>query len=64
MIIGVIICYAFGTVWFAFVYAKTNTPASIGTILTWCVLPFLLPDAVKIILAATLTSRLKKHIKH
>ncbi len=63
MVLGVLVCYAFGTAFFAFVYAKTNEPASLGTILSWCVLPFLLPDAVKIIFAAVLTSRLKKYVK-
>ena len=60
---GVLICYIFGTAWFAFIYAKANTPASLGTILGWCVLPFLLPDAVKIIFSAILTKRLKRYIK-
>ena len=60
---GILICYAFGTAWFAFVYAKDNSPASLATILGWCVFPFLLPDAVKIISAALLTNRLKRFIK-
>lgn len=63
MIAGILVCYAFGTAWFAVVYAKTNEPASLATILGWCVIPFLLPDAVKIALAAVLTSRLKKFVK-
>lgn len=63
MIVGILVCYAFGTAWFAVVYAKTNEPASLATILGWCVIPFLLPDAVKIALAAVLTNRLKKFVK-
>ena len=63
MACGIIICYIFGTAWFAFVYAKDNSPASVGTILGWCVFPFLLPDSAKIIIAALLTNRLKKFIK-
>ncbi|MBR3737321.1 MAG: biotin transporter BioY [Eubacterium sp.] len=63
MLGGVLVCYTFGTAWFAIVYAKTNEPASLATILGWCVFPFLLPDAVKIILAALLTNRLKRYIK-
>ena len=63
MACGIIVCYVFGTAWFAFVYAKDNSPASIGTILGWCVFPFLLPDSAKIIIAALLTNRLKKFIK-
>lgn len=63
MVIGILVCYAFGTAWFALVYAKENTPATIGTILGWCVIPFLIPDAVKIIFAAVLTNRLKRFVK-
>lgn len=63
MVLGVLVCYAFGTAWFAVVYAKTNEPASLMTILGWCVIPFLIPDAVKIAVAAVLTNRLKKFIK-
>lgn len=63
MIIGVLVCYSFGTAWFAVVYAKNNEPASLAAILGWCVVPFLIPDAVKIALAAILTNRLKKFVK-
>ncbi|MCM1115014.1 MAG: biotin transporter BioY [Clostridium sp.] len=63
MVIGILVCYAFGTGWFALVYAKENTPATIGTILGWCVIPFLIPDAVKIIIAAVLANKLKRFVK-
>lgn len=63
MVVGILVCYAFGTAWFAVVYAKTNEPASLATILVWCVIPFLIPDAIKIALAAVLTNRLKKFVK-
>lgn len=63
MVIGILVCYAFGTAWFAVVYAKSNEPASLLTILGWCVFPFLLPDAVKVAVAAVLANRLKKFVK-
>lgn len=63
MVVGILVCYAFGTAWFAVVYAKTNEPASLATILGWCVIPFFIPDAIKIALAAVLTNRLKKFLK-
>ncbi len=58
MALGVLVCYAFGTAWFMAVYAKNSGPIGLGTALGWCVLPYLLPDAVKIALAASLTGRL------
>ena len=63
MVIGILVCYAFGTAWFAVVYNKNNDPASLATILGWCVTPFLIPDAVKIVIAAILTNRLKRFVK-
>lgn len=63
MVVGVLVCYVIGTAWFAIVYAKEGTPATIGTILGWCVVPFIIPDLVKIIVAAILTNRLKRFVK-
>jgi biotin transport system substrate-specific component len=40
------------------VYAKNSGPVGVGTALAWCVLPYLLPDAAKIALAAVLARRL------
>lgn len=63
MFIGVIACYIFGTAWFALVYSKQGTPESIATILGWCVIPFIIPDIVKIVIASVLTNKLKKFVK-
>ena len=54
MVAGVVVCYVFGTVWFM---VLTKTP--LWTSLTWCVLPFLPGDVVKILLAAFLARRLE-----
>ena len=58
MILGLALCYTFGTAWFVLLYAKNTGPISVATALGWCVLPYLLPDAVKLTLAALLTGRL------
>ena len=58
MVLGLALCYAFGTAWFVLLYAKNTGPISVATALGWCVLPYLLPDAVKLTLAALLTGRL------
>ena len=58
MALGLIACYAFGTVWFVEVYSKANSAISVATALGWCVFPFILPDAVKIFLALLITGRL------
>lgn len=58
MAAGVLVCYAFGTAWFMTVYARTTGPIGLSTALGWCVFPYLIPDAAKILLAAWLTRRL------
>ncbi len=58
MIAGLAVCYAFGTVWFYIVYAKTGEAMGIMRILSLCVFPFLIPDAVKMALAVLLVNRL------
>lgn len=63
MVVGVLVCYVFGTAWFYFVYNNGDQTASLGVILGWCVTPFLIPDAIKICVAAILTNRLKKFVK-
>jgi len=58
MALGILVCYAFGTVWFMRVYARNSGPIGVGTALAWCVIPYLIPDAVKIVLASVLVQRL------
>lgn len=63
MVLGLIVCYAFGTVWFMVVYSKASGPIGVGTALGWCVFPFIIPDLCKIALAAVLTKTLKRYVK-
>ena len=58
MVIGVLLCYALGTAWFVLVYTRTSGPVGVATALVWCVLPYVIPDIVKIVMAALLTNRL------
>lgn len=60
MVIGLIICYAFGTVWFMIVYMKNTGAVGLGTVLGWCVFPFIIPDLIKIALALGLSKTLRK----
>ena len=63
MVLGLLVCYAFGTVWFRFVYLKTTGAVGWMTVLGWCVFPFLIPDGLKIALASLLTLKLRKYLK-
>ena len=55
MILGMLLCYGCGTVWYLRVYG-----GNLWAVLTACVLPYLLPDGVKIALALTLSGKLKR----
>ncbi len=63
MVLGLAVCYAFGTAWFMVVYAKNSGPVGLSTALGWCVIPFLIPDAAKIALATVLTKALRRYVK-
>lgn len=49
---GIVICYAFGTAWYCMIYLHGTDSVTLTAVLAECVLPFVLPDAAKILLAA------------
>ena len=63
MVVGLIVCYAIGTVWFMVVYAHNTGAVGLGTVLGWCVIPFIIPDLIKIALAFIITNRVNKYAK-
>lgn len=63
MIAGLLVCYIFGTAWFVILYTRDSGSIGIITALTWCVFPYIIPDALKIALAAGLTRRLRPLIE-
>lgn len=60
MVLGLAVCYVVGTVWFVFVYSRTIGAVGMMTVLGWCVIPFIIPDLVKIALAVMLGNTLRK----
>lgn len=63
MVVGLAACCAFGTAWFMAVYARSTGPIGLATALGWCVIPFVLPDLVKVGLALVLCRRLAAAVK-
>lgn len=59
MLLGCLLCYTFGTLWFMKVSAL-----SLAVSLGYCVLPFLPGDVIKILLAALLTVKLRPILKN
>lgn len=58
-VLGLIVCYAFGTGWYMMMYARTSGAVGLMTVLGWCVFPFVIPDVAKIVLAMVLSRRLR-----
>jgi biotin transport system substrate-specific component len=63
MVIGLAVCYAFGTAWFMHVYAKQVESISLTGALKMCVTPFVIVDLIKLAAAALYTYPIKKYAK-
>ena len=61
MLLGLISCYFFGTIWFLLVYMRNGSTVSVVTVLGWCVIPFIVPDLVKMGLALTVARRVSRY---
>jgi biotin transport system substrate-specific component len=59
MVIGVLVCYAFGTLWFV----KVMEGYSFVSALSVCVIPFIPADAIKIAVAAFAGPLIRKQLK-
>ncbi len=55
MLLGNLVCYAAGTAHFIMIYAKNSGGIGIGAALSLCVVPFILPDLIKIAMALFIT---------
>lgn len=60
MVAGLIVCYVFGTAWFMLIYTQHSGVIGLSTVLGLCVIPFIIPDLIKIGVALFLINRLKK----
>ena len=63
LVLGLAVCYAFGTAWFMHVYMKSSGEVGLLTVLGWCVFPFIIPDLIKLALAVVISKRIEPVIK-
>ncbi len=54
-LLGTVVCYIFGSVWYMAFYLKNVTVDVLRGVMTACVLPFVLPDILKSLMAAIVT---------
>ena len=62
MALAIAACYAVGTVWFYYFYGMSRG-MTLGGVLGVCVVPFLLPDAAKLVLAELVGERVRKAVR-
>lgn len=62
-VLGLFLCYAFGTAWYLALYAQMGKPMGWLTALGYCVFPFILPDLIKLALAVLLAQRVGKYVQ-
>ena len=60
MIGGLLVCYVVGTAWFVFAYAKEVGEIGVAAAIMKCVVPFIVPDAGKLIFAFLLSATITK----
>ena len=60
LVLGLAVCYAFGTLWFIRVYTE---PTTVAATLMLCVIPYIPADAVKLALALAVSQRVGKAVR-
>ena len=58
-----LVLYVFGVIWFMTVYAAKTGPIGLGTVLGMCVIPFIIPDLIKMAAAAVIGSRAYRFVR-
>ncbi len=58
-----LVLYVYGVIWFMFVYTRNTGEIGLGAVLGMCVIPFLIPDAVKLLAAASASLRTVRIVK-
>ena len=61
MVLGLLVCYACGSLSYMTRYLSAGS-VTLGLVLLKCVVPYLVPDAIKLILAWLLTAKLKRFV--
>ena len=62
MAAGLAVCYCFGNLWYYNVYINGGGAVTVGYIIIKCILPYLVPDIIKLLLARQLSQKLKRFV--
>ena len=61
LLISLLVCYIFGAGYFALFYSRGEYLKSLASAIVTCVLPFIIPDLLKLILAIAVCRKIEKH---
>ena len=60
-LVGLLICYICGMLWYVYVFSSGE--ADFASAFAVCILPYIIPDVIKLILAAVVSQAVRKRIK-
>ena len=63
MVTGMVAYYVFGTAWFMLFYARAYGAIGLGAALSMCVIPFIIPDLLKLALAVAAVKTIPGRVK-
>lgn len=63
LLIGLGLLYLFGTLWFVFVKGRAGSPMGFASAAAICVVPYIIPDVLKLLLANFVASRVSKALR-
>lgn len=63
LVTGLFFCYTSGTLWYVYMYLKDFSWSNISSVLLTCVLPYIIPDLIKMQLAIILSKKIKTVLK-
>ncbi|MBO5290100.1 MAG: biotin transporter BioY, partial [Clostridia bacterium] len=61
LLISLLVCYIFGAGYFALFYSRGEYLKSLASAIVTCVLPFIIPDLLKLALAITVCRKIEKY---
>lgn len=63
LLASLVVCYAFGSVWFLIAYAAKTGAIGIGSVLMMCVVPYIIPDLAKLAVAMLISEAVRRRVK-
>ena len=63
LLCGLIICYLVGSIWFQVFFKMRESSYSFSMVISTCVLPYIIPDLIKLAMAYHISNRIRKEVR-